>query len=582
MKIHRISHKSVCNKSCLKKAIAFVITIAITVTLVSCKDQTVKKENGENLATGVENKMNSVTDEKNLNSAEKEKKAEIIGNYQYPENPAEELRNALASDVNKRGIPAEISSLNSVEFNGNEYTQINITFSGGNENMCVISFTNKYFDYEETLDGKDNPSFVMAFKDPDNSQDMIAILTSVIKYLSPDLNLEEAERLATKQDETISTDGYSMPQDIGGYQVQTIYTNPHVFFRVQDFEAKLVVKVTALKQMWGTLDTQRCQELKTSGDYSVLTREYAYWEENEQVDMVYSDFIVKNVWQNQSYLHGETWEIVDVESMTGQQYSFNVDTMRPYVYEFGIGQRYTLYIWLRYYGRIMYAVQQSESAQLNSRGAVQPIDYPAGNWSRRIDPVGEGTVYDVYFGFQSQSAGEIYAASEGSGIGETQWIDDPVRENYTFVGWYDNPYWNGSPYSKDTPIYQDTYLYAKWKYSGSGGVYPRARRGNIQGIDEGSSLLLGQKLTVTATGYNMNLESPKDQRFRWTPVNWRLSDGSNGSFSSEAPFQATLSLDSKGDHRLYITYMEEIFDGIDWQKTSQSHEVEEIMLQIGS
>ena len=55
-------------------------------------------------------------------------------------------------------------------------------------------------------------------------EDMIMILTSVIIYLAPDMGLPEAERPASWQDGIISIDGYSIPQDIGGYQVQSHYT----------------------------------------------------------------------------------------------------------------------------------------------------------------------------------------------------------------------------------------------------------------------------------------------------------------------------------------------------------------------
>lgn len=78
----------------------------------------------------------------------------------------------------------------------------------------------------------------------------------------------------------------------------------------------------------------------------------------------------------------------------------------------------------------------------------------------------------------------------------------------------------------------------------------------------------------------MKLESPREQRFRWMPVTWRLSDGTSGDFASEAPFETTLSLDSTGEQRLYITYLEEIFDGVDWQETGQLHEVEEVSFQV--
>ncbi len=99
-------------------------------------------------------------------------------------------------------------------------------------------------------------------------------------------------------------------------------------------------------------------------------------------------------------------------------------------------------------------------------------------------------------------------------------------------------------------------------------------------IEEGSRLSVGQKLTITANGYNMNLETPEDRRFRLYPVTWRLSDGKGGSFPNEAPFQTVLSLNHKGDVRLYITYSEEVFDGIEWQKTGGLYEVEEVRFRI--
>ena len=560
----------------LKKAAALVTAIALTLILASCGYRANEKESIENNPPGTENTMSYGADEK---------PGEIIGAYQYPENPAEQLRNALESDVNKRGLPMKIGHVEKVEFDSKECSQIEINFTDGCENMCVISFINKHLDYgyEESLDGHDNPSFTMAFKDPDNSQDMLTVLSSVIKYLSPGLSFEEAERLAAKQDETISTDGYSMPQDIGGYQVQARYTNPHIFVRTPDFEAKLGVTVRALKQIWrGAIDAGKCQELADPQDYDLLS--VRLWEAEKHPEIVYADFIVKNIWQKQSYLHGETWVIIDVESMTGEKYSLSLDTWEyPNAYEFGVGQQYTLFIQLNFHGGIVYAVQRSESAQFNSRGEVQPIDYPINdlkNPVRRIEPEGEGIVYDVSFVLESQSYGEWFAALEGHGIGGKQWPNDPVWEGYTFVGWYDNLEWKGNPYTKDTPIYQDTSLFAKWKYSGPGGAWPRTRRGDIQGIDEGSRLSAGQKLIITASGYNMNLEAPEDQRFRWYPVTWRLWDGTSGGFSNEAPFQTILSLDSKGDGQLYITYLEEIFDGVDWQETGQLREVEEVTFRI--
>lgn len=569
----------------MKKYIAVIaVTLAFAFIFTSCS-----KQKPDLVDDGI---ANIFPKDKSESPTVVEKESEIIGNFQYPENPSEELRNALNSDINERGLPMKIGDVEKVEFDGSEYHQIKIDFTGGNQNVCIIMFFNKHlkYSYDQSLDGYDNPSFTMAFKDPDNSQDMITLLTSVMKHLSPDLSFEEAERLATKQDATISTDGYSQPSDIGGYQVQARYTNPQAFVQTPDFEAKLGVTVRAIKQMWrGAIDTQYCEELITPEDYKHLTNHYNSWDEGNHPDIVYADFIVKNMWHRQSYLHGETWVVVDLESMNGQQYSINLDTWAfPNPYEFGVGQRYTLFIGLNYTsgvrGGIMYAVQQSESEEFNSRGEQHPLDYPTEAWYDRlwrVEPEGEGTIYNVYFVLKSQTWGESFAALEGHGIGEAQWPgSSPAWEGYTFAGWYDNLEWNGDPYTKDTPIYQDTRLYARWKYSGSGGIWPRAHRGDIQGIDEGSSLSAGQKLTITASGYNMNLESPREQRFRWYPVSWRLSDGTSGSFSEEVPYQAVFTLGNTGEQRLHITYLEETFDGVGWQATGQLREVEEVIFQV--
>ena len=468
-------------------------------------------------------------------------------------------------------------------FDNDEYRQIIIDFSDSG-NMCVILFLDRSsYGIDILLDGHENPSFTAAFKDYENVQDMIMILTSIIRYLDTDLSLEEAERLAVMQDKTISTDGYAMPLDIGGYQMQARHTYPHIFLRTPYFNSSYGVQVRALKHLWlRAIDTKDFYELSSKEDYDMLN--IRIHDASIHPDIVYSDFLVKNTWQHQSYLHGETWVIVDVESMNGRQFSLSLDTWRfPDAYEFGVGQIYTIYIETRLYGGIVYAVQISQSSQQNSRGQVHPIDYPAYDWQyplNRIEPQGEGTVFDVSFLLRSQSLGESFAALEGHGLGEKQWPNDPVWEDYAFVGWYDNIDWHGNPYTKDTPIFQDTFLYARWEYTGPGGTWPRAHRGYIEGIDEANGLYAGQNLTITANGYNMHLESPSDRRFRWIPISWRLSDETSGMFTSEMPFQADISFNNEGEKWLYITYLEETFDGTSWQKTGQVHEVKERSLII--
>ncbi|MCL2526916.1 MAG: InlB B-repeat-containing protein [Defluviitaleaceae bacterium] len=123
-------------------------------------------------------------------------------------------------------------------------------------------------------------------------------------------------------------------------------------------------------------------------------------------------------------------------------------------------------------------------------------------------------------------------ALEGYGLGrETVWPQGqyyPLREGYTFQGWFNNPYFAGEPYTNETPIYHEANLFAKWQYSGPGGVWPRVYRGIIHGFDKGDTLYAGQNLEIIAKGYNIGTEYPQDKRFRWMPISWRLPGGASG------------------------------------------------------
>jgi len=224
--------------------------------------------------------------------------------------------------------------------------------------------------------------------------------------------------------------------------------------------------------------------------------------------------------------------------------------------------------------------------EFNSRGQAQIADTLSLDFIESVSawPDGEGNVLEVHFQTYAFGALNIFYALEGYGLGgRTVWPIKqyyPIWDDYTFLGWFDNPYFIGEPYTNETPIYQDTNLFPKWRYSGPGGIWPRAYRGIIHGIDDDNAISAGQTLTITAIGYNMSLELPQDKRFRWTPVSWSLSNGASGVFTGEAPFQSDITFDNIGELWLYITYLEEVFDRTGWQETGQIREVRERLLIV--
>jgi len=272
--------------------------------------------------------------------------------------------------------------------------------------------------------------------------------------------------------------------------------------------------------------------------------------------------------------------------MSGRQFSFSLDTWTRFYdpYEFGVGQKYTIFIELRFSQGIVYGIQRSGLAEFNSRGQAHVADMLSLEFidAVRALPDVEGNVFEVHFLTYAFGGLNVFYVPEGDGLGgETMWQTEayhPIRDDYTFLGWFDNPYFMGEPYTNETPIYQDTNLFPKWRYSGPGGTWPRAYRGIIHGLDDENALLAGGTITITAMGYNMSLELPQDKRFRWMPISWSLSNGASGVFTRAAPFQSSIPFDNTGEQWLYITYMEEVFDRIGWQETGQVREVRERML----
>jgi len=282
--------------------------------------------------------------------------------YSYPKNPAENLKEALEIGINKLPPGTLISEVRQVDFDDEARKEITVDFTD-DDNTCVISFAIRALSYnlDYSIDGHDNPSFTMAFKKPDVSENMTTLLTLVLRYLEPELSLAEAERIAAAQAGTISEDGYSIssqPRDISGYQIRTCFTDPEVFFRTRAFDSFMGVKITALAQIWGDIDIHDAGELVNAVDYGILDQA-SRTGRNALDKLVYADFTVTNIWEHEEDLHGDTWETIEVETAAGQTYTLRYDTVWGFIYNFGVGQRYTIYMIANaYHGpTIVYAVQ---------------------------------------------------------------------------------------------------------------------------------------------------------------------------------------------------------------------------------
>lgn len=273
---------------------------------------------------------------------------DILGMYKYPQEPAISLRDFLYNYMNKHNIPIEIGAVEAVNSEGTYRLGFTINFTDGN--ACVILF-----------EGDNSPSFIAAFKNPDDSEDMVTILTYIIMYIDPKINMQDAKALATKQDDDISIDGYSIPQDIGGYQIQSYYTNPHTFYTIEGFKSKMGIKISALNQIWGKeINISQYYKLSSIEDYNMLTEQYISPEYENIYKGVYANFIVKDWWKEEDVIHGNTTTWVEVETYNKRGYRLRLDTSMI-KYEFGVGEEYTIFISSNYYtNNIIYAIQVVE------------------------------------------------------------------------------------------------------------------------------------------------------------------------------------------------------------------------------
>jgi len=79
-------------------------------------------------------------------------------------------------------------------------------------------------------------------------------------------------------------------------------------------------------------------------------------------------------------------------------------------------------------------------------------------------------IYTVTF----YSDGSVYASAsvkEGESIGNSAWPADPVKNGYTFEGWFTEENGRGTQFTPETPVNALMSVYSKWTYisGGSGG-----------------------------------------------------------------------------------------------------------------
>lgn len=288
----------------------------------------------------------------------------------YPANPVRALREALENDREKRGLALSVGSIEPLHENGEERKEFMLRFTDGSDNACVISFITQSPYYDFSLEGHENPSFLMAFKDADRPQDIRTVLTSVIGYLAPELDARGAEQLAAAQIPLAEAEGF-MPQDIGGYQVQAHRVEANTYFTQTDFTAKLEITVTALQQIWGRkIDKSTCEKLSAEAAFRVLDTPHQLWDAaTNKSRIVYADFMIRDLQKNEEPIHGDTETRVTAESPYGVAYALKLDTMKT-PYEFAIGEKYTLFM-AYHYGEltIVNAVQLARGREESAAAA---------------------------------------------------------------------------------------------------------------------------------------------------------------------------------------------------------------------
>ena len=328
---------------------ALILSIAICLVFTSCYRALPERPNDSIATEGTNSDETAQEDDGNIATEA----------WSYPDDPTSELKTFLRNDLSDRELPFEVSDVQTISRSGNEYKEFMIYSKDAHKSFCAVSFTVKSLYFDDSFDGHDNPSFVLAFKDPSKLQDTVSILTSVLVYLLPGSDMEEIGQLANGLMRIEAIGGCSAPLDAWGYQIQTHYKSGETYFAAGDFVAEFVITVTALEQIWdGAVNEAVCDELSDENMFQILNKPEMLWDnESNSSKTMYADFIVKDLLIHQEEIHGDITTFVTVESARGDAYTLRLDSVQtPYV--FGIGGKYTIFV--SYFNRsamIVYAIQ---------------------------------------------------------------------------------------------------------------------------------------------------------------------------------------------------------------------------------
>ena len=99
---------------------------------------------------------------------------------------------------------------------------------------------------------------------------------------------------------------------------------------------------------------------------------------------------------------------------------------------------------------------------------------------------------------------------------------------------------------------------------GRGAIVSDASSNTITGISSDGAYTTETKITFTAVGAGMDIESPMKGDVRYQPLNWEVLETRSW---DGAPYSATFRMGKSGSYTLTVTYNQQKFDGSNWVNT---------------